>query len=113
MLSFEINSILHSFAWFRKMDFSAIDKLQVLCEDMDEDREYPHCVHGPTILIYKRSKGPNEGYFVCSAYRDRNLCNFFKPAKSVNRENNNRITAIKYANTVIESRNNVRIHNIF
>lgn len=60
------------------------NRLVVKCEDDEEDDIHPQCVHGPTILFYYEDKGPEHGYYGCSAYRDKKLCPFNVPASELN-----------------------------
>ncbi|XP_005186567.2 rRNA N6-adenosine-methyltransferase ZCCHC4 [Musca domestica] len=60
------------------------NRLVVKCEDDEEGDIHPQCVHGPTILFYYEDKGPEHGYYGCSAYRDKKLCPFNVPASELN-----------------------------
>ncbi|XP_075149977.1 rRNA N(6)-adenosine-methyltransferase ZCCHC4 [Haematobia irritans] len=51
-------------------------RLLVKCEDEEEGDIYPHCSHGPTVLFYYENKGPQYGYYACSAHRDKRQCSF-------------------------------------
>lgn len=91
------------------MDSTTPDKLLVKCQDMDDERVYPQCVHGPAVLFYRKHKTPQEGFFACSAYRDRNLCDFYKPVNSSSQQNDNINCAELYAKNVLKIRNEVEI----
>jgi len=58
------------------------DKLLLEVEDNDADPEeqHPRCEHGPTVLFYRQSQLPEQGFYACSAHRDSKLCNFHLPA---------------------------------
>lgn len=48
--------------------------VDVIIEDL---KDHPRCVHGPTILFSREVKCVLRNFFACSAYRDRKHCNFF------------------------------------
>ncbi|XP_032590921.1 rRNA N6-adenosine-methyltransferase ZCCHC4 [Drosophila grimshawi] len=50
------------------------DKLLLQIED--DEWVHPRCPHGPTVLFYRQSQKPNDGYYACSAHRNSKLCNF-------------------------------------
>ncbi|KAM8713121.1 hypothetical protein ACLKA7_013437 [Drosophila subpalustris] len=54
------------------------EKLLLQVEDYDADAadQHPSCRHGPTVLFYRQSETPNDGFYACSAYRNPKLCNF-------------------------------------
>ncbi|KAI8038357.1 rRNA N6-adenosine-methyltransferase ZCCHC4 [Drosophila gunungcola] len=49
-------------------------------DDADPGDQHPRCDHGPTVLFYRESQLPGQGYYACSAHRDSKLCNFQLPA---------------------------------
>lgn len=50
--------------------------LQVEDEDAAKCDRHPRCPHGPTVLFYRESQTPSEGFYACSAYRNPKHCNF-------------------------------------
>lgn len=50
--------------------------LQVEDEEASECDRHPRCAHGPTVLFYRESQMPSEGFYACSAYRNPKHCNF-------------------------------------
>ncbi|XP_037810780.1 rRNA N6-adenosine-methyltransferase ZCCHC4 [Lucilia sericata] len=66
-------------------------KLLIKCEDEEEGEPHPHCAHGPTLLFYYEDKSPREGYYACSAYRDKKLCSFNLPAKELTTKHLSRV----------------------
>ncbi|XP_033247242.1 rRNA N6-adenosine-methyltransferase ZCCHC4 [Drosophila miranda] len=54
--------------------------LQVQEDWADEVEQHPSCQHGPTVLFYRQSQRPEQGYYACSAHRDSKLCNFHMAA---------------------------------
>ncbi|KAH8337778.1 hypothetical protein KR067_002771, partial [Drosophila pandora] len=58
------------------------DKLVLIVEEDDAEpaEQHPRCQHGPTVLFYRQSQLPSQGYFSCSAHRDSKLCSFHLPA---------------------------------
>lgn len=58
------------------------DKLLIQAEEQNAEagEQHPRCEHGPTVLFYRQSQLPGQGYYACSAHRDSKLCNFHLPA---------------------------------
>ncbi|KAH8401910.1 hypothetical protein KR009_008661 [Drosophila setifemur] len=54
--------------------------LQMEDDDAEASEQHPRCLHGPTVLFYRQSQLPGQGYYACSAHRDSKLCNFHLPA---------------------------------
>ncbi|XP_037716934.1 rRNA N6-adenosine-methyltransferase ZCCHC4 [Drosophila subpulchrella] len=54
--------------------------LEVEEDDADPEEQHPRCEHGPTVLFYRQSQHPEQGFYACSAHRDSKLCNFHLPA---------------------------------
>lgn len=42
----------------------------------DAADQHPSCSHGPTVLFYRQSETPNDGFYACSAHRNPKLCDF-------------------------------------
>ncbi|XP_055855808.1 rRNA N6-adenosine-methyltransferase ZCCHC4 [Episyrphus balteatus] len=56
------------------------EKLLVKCEE--EPGTHPHCPHGPMLYFYKTSS-LKEGFFACSAFRDKNSCGYHTNLKEL------------------------------
>ncbi|KAH8399104.1 hypothetical protein KR215_002288 [Drosophila sulfurigaster] len=54
------------------------EKLLVEAEEDDASsaEQHPSCPHGPTVLFYRQSQTPADGFFACSAHRNPKLCDF-------------------------------------
>lgn len=78
------------------MDHGA-DKLLLVVEEDDAEpaEQHPRCQHGPTVLFYRQSQLPNQGYFSCSAHRDSKLCSFHLPADQWKGPNSTELPSVK------------------
>ncbi|XP_068147052.1 rRNA N6-adenosine-methyltransferase ZCCHC4 [Drosophila tropicalis] len=54
--------------------------IQLEEDDAEASEQHPCCLHGPTILFYRQSQKPQDGFYACSAHRDAKLCKFQMPA---------------------------------
>ncbi|KRF79744.1 rRNA N6-adenosine-methyltransferase ZCCHC4 isoform X1 [Drosophila virilis] len=50
--------------------------LQVEEDGADAADQHPCCPHGPTVLFYRQSETPGDGFYACSAHRNPKLCDF-------------------------------------
>lgn len=60
---------------FDQMGENINEKLLLQVEEDDTD-QHPCCLHGPTVLFYRQSQKPCDGFYACSAYRNPKLCSF-------------------------------------
>lgn len=62
--------------------------IQVIIEDL---KNHPSCVHGPTLLFAKNSTDTEESrkYFACAACRDRKDCAFYMWEDEFTKKSNN------------------------
>lgn len=56
------------------------EKLLVKCEE--SPGTHPHCPHGPMLYFYKTSS-LQDGFFACSAFRDKNSCGYHTNLKEL------------------------------
>lgn len=82
-------------------------KLVVMNEDLTMGREHPHCFHGPTVLFYKSFQAPMDGFYACSAYRDRKLCDYYKLARYFTHSTLAKEPSLIYAQEILAKRNHV------
>ncbi|KAH8413686.1 hypothetical protein KR222_003934, partial [Zaprionus bogoriensis] len=69
--------------------------LQLEDEDSVERGRHPRCPHGPTVLFYRASQTPSDGFYACAAHRNPTLCNFRMERRDWQADDATRCSAVR------------------